>query len=113
LAIDAHCGYARNATFIRRSLGLTDLFGAFVPCEEDFYFCAIQPCLNGDIRQHRSVADIPTVREVTYEEALDYCVLHAPLSCEPDQAVRIERIGSPLHAFMMELQATTQVVTLG
>ena len=76
-----------------------------MPCEEDFYFCAIQPCLNGDIRQHRSVADIPTVREVTCEETLDYCVLHALLFCEPDQAVRIEGIGSPLHAFMMELQA--------
>lgn len=98
MAIDANCGYARNATFIRRSLGLTDLFGAFVPCEEDFYFCAIQPCLNGDIRQHQSVADIPTVCEIT-------CPLHALLFCEPDQAGRIQRIGSPLRAFMMELQA--------
>lgn len=32
---------------------------------------ALQPCLNGDMYQYRSVADIPTVREVTCQETLD------------------------------------------
>ena len=107
LAIEDERGNAVNPVLDGDAFFLRHLRGAGVALKECRGRRAINARLSGDVDECGDIADIASLGEIGLENRLHNGILDALLLCEPDEAVRVERVRRAQHKVMTELEART------